>query len=120
MSTPNRRQVTQLQPGDRIVVQTKLTFDVKDATINNGAVTLVLQSVPCSANCPIGCGCDGELLAGIDAPLQLTLPSKRRLEYLGNLTDLFQTLQQTQARIERFQTSPNDFSNQESNDDEPK
>ena len=118
MSAPNRKQVTQLQPGDRVVVQTKHTFEVQNASNNGETVTLVFQSVPCNGTCPNNCGCDGELLAGIDSPLRLTFPSNRRLEYLGNLAELLQTLEQTKARIDRLRSSPDGFVHKEGDSDE--
>ncbi len=101
---PSRRQARQLEPGDRFLVPVKLAFEIREAHSADEVVQLTVIPAACGPSCPDGCACDSSLLDGQAGPFRLSMDGKRKLEYLGNLTELLATLERTRAHIEQLQT----------------
>lgn len=98
-----RKQANQLEKGDRFLVPLKLAFEVQTARVSDGVAHLSVSPVPCGPSCSETCGCQSSLLLAHGGPFQLGLDAKRKLEYLGNLSELLAALEQTQAQIQRLQ-----------------
>ena len=98
-----RKQARSLEPEDQFVLDGRIAFEVLSKTEGGFYVQLTVRPIPCGVDCSDECECLYRLFAGSGMEFLMPVQARRRLPYLGNMTQDVAELQKLQQRVKALQ-----------------